>query len=234
MHISLCTQILDRNLVLEQTLPTWLQYPWQEIIIFDYGIGIESAVKIASQYTDNRIKIYQNYTNLKYNSSIAKNNAIKLTTNQIVFYIDSDVKILNQPPIIHHNTFIQGYSCSMEEYYRRELKDFFFEDGICYSGKLNGTVMFWKDDFNKVNGFNENLTNWGYDDIDFYNRLQQLGVKKLNFGDILYHIDHSTNESIKYYDEKDRGSSNMINKNMAINNPWLSTHNQIMLNIKKL
>ncbi|SHE98926.1 N-terminal domain of galactosyltransferase [Psychroflexus salarius] len=61
------------------------------------------------------------------------------------------------------------------------------------SRKLRGCNMsFWRKDFIKVNGFNENLVGWGIDDSEMIQRLHNIGIKgkRLKFSGIAYHIYH--------------------------------------------
>ena len=61
------------------------------------------------------------------------------------------------------------------------------------SRKLRGCNMsFWKEDFIKINGFNENLVGWGIDDSEMIQRLHNIGIngKRLKFAGIAYHIYH--------------------------------------------
>ncbi len=61
------------------------------------------------------------------------------------------------------------------------------------SKKLRGCNMsFWRDDFIKVNGFNENLVGWGIDDSEMIQRLHNIGIKgkRLKFSGLAYHIYH--------------------------------------------
>ena len=61
------------------------------------------------------------------------------------------------------------------------------------SKKLRGCNMsFWRDDFIKVNGFNEELVGWGIDDSEMIQRLHNVGIvgKRLKFAGIAYHIYH--------------------------------------------
>lgn len=58
---------------------------------------------------------------------------------------------------------------------------------------LRGCNMaFWKRDIIKVNGYNENLTQWGHEDGEIAFRLHFAGVKKkfIKFGAVCYHIYH--------------------------------------------
>ncbi|RZJ52071.1 MAG: glycosyltransferase [Flavobacterium sp.] len=61
------------------------------------------------------------------------------------------------------------------------------------SRKLRGCNMsFWKEDFIKINGFNESLVGWGIDDSEMIERLHNNGVKgkRLKYAGIAYHIYH--------------------------------------------
>ncbi|MBL7886216.1 MAG: glycosyltransferase family 2 protein [Flavobacterium sp.] len=61
------------------------------------------------------------------------------------------------------------------------------------SGKLRGCNMsFWREDFIKVNGFNEGLVGWGIDDSEMIQRLHNIGIKgkRLKYAGIAYHIYH--------------------------------------------
>ncbi|GAA3509393.1 glycosyltransferase family 2 protein [Aquimarina addita] len=61
------------------------------------------------------------------------------------------------------------------------------------STKLRGCNMsFWREDFIKVNGFNEALTGWGIDDSEMIQRLINIGIKgkRLKYKGLVYHIYH--------------------------------------------
>ena len=62
------------------------------------------------------------------------------------------------------------------------------------SSKLRGCNMsFWRNDFIKVNGYNEDLTGWGIDDSEMIQRLINIGIKgkRLKFKGLAYHIYHN-------------------------------------------
>jgi glycosyltransferase involved in cell wall biosynthesis len=61
------------------------------------------------------------------------------------------------------------------------------------SKKLRGCNMsFWREDFIKINGFNESLVGWGIDDSEMIQRLHNIGIqgKRLKFAGIAFHIYH--------------------------------------------
>ena len=61
------------------------------------------------------------------------------------------------------------------------------------SSKLRGCNMsYWREDFIRVNGFNEQLSGWGNDDSELIERFHNIGLhgKRLKFAAIAYHIYH--------------------------------------------
>jgi predicted glycosyltransferase involved in capsule biosynthesis len=82
------------------------------------------------------------------------------------------------------------------------------------SKKLRGCNMsFWKEDFIKINGFNESLIGWGVDDSEMIQRLHNINVvgKRLKHCGIAFHIYH--NEQNKSHIE----INNEIEKNVREN-----------------
>ena len=60
--------------------------------------------------------------------------------------------------------------------------------------KLRGCNMaFWKKDLIEVNGYNEDLKEWGHEDSEIAYRLHFAGKKKkyLKMGGVAYHLDHT-------------------------------------------
>ncbi|XCI75418.1 MAG: glycosyltransferase family 2 protein [Flavobacteriales bacterium] len=56
-------------------------------------------------------------------------------------------------------------------------------------------MSFWEMDFFEVNGYNEEITGWGFEDSELALRFLHKGLKsqRLKFQAILYHIDHGAN-----------------------------------------
>lgn len=75
---------------------------------------------------------------------------------------------------------------------------------------LRGCNMaFWRDDLIRVNGFNEDLTQWGHEDGEIAYRLHFAGVKKksLKMGGCVYHLYHkesSRSNEQRHLDELER------------------------------
>ena len=60
--------------------------------------------------------------------------------------------------------------------------------------KLKGTrgcnFSFWRQDFIKVNGYNEDMNGWGKEDTELSVRLMNSGLQKLKYLAVCYHLHH--------------------------------------------
>ncbi|WP_026915498.1 glycosyltransferase family 2 protein [Christiangramia portivictoriae] len=62
-----------------------------------------------------------------------------------------------------------------------------------FSNKVRGcNLSFWREDFIKVNGYNEDISGWGREDSELVLRMLNAGIqgKRLKYGGIIYHIYH--------------------------------------------
>lgn len=77
----------------------------------------------------------------------------------------------------------------LSNYYRFRYK----KDSPYYIKGCN--MAFWRKDLIAVNGYNEDMTGWGYEDNELAARLINYGIKKqfLKFRGIVYHLYHTTN-----------------------------------------
>lgn len=94
--------------------------------------------------------------------------------------------------IIHFTVFSKGIKKRLRTL-RMPFFMFFEKEHEHISKKLRGCNMsFWKDDFIKINGFNEGLVGWGVDDSEMIQRLHNIGIvgKRLKHTGIAFHIYH--------------------------------------------
>lgn len=87
------------------------------------------------------------------------------------------------------------------------------KDHLCYFG----LGYFHRDNFYKIGGFNENFIGWGGEDIDFYDRLEKIGIERsviLNIKDFVYHIPHD--ENLKVVNHKDKNTKFSIEYNKVV------------------
>ena len=86
-----------------------------------------------------------------------------------------------------------------------------------YSSKMRGcNFSFWKADFIKVNGYNEEFTGWGREDSELVLRMHYAGIeaKRLKFAGIVYHIYHNE-QSKSFLDRNDKIQQNTIQNKLT-------------------
>lgn len=88
---------------------------------------------------------------------------------------------------------------------------------------LGCNMSFYKSDFLRVNGYDENIEGWGGEDSDFFRRLKLSGVqnRRLKFAGLAYHLYHnqnSTYNSVNNARYSERINPDIYCKNGAIKN----------------
>ena len=177
--ISLFTAIKNRNKLFEEALKTWIGHKEiDEIIIVDWDSD-ESLIPLIEKYQNGRIRLAIVKDQKQWVLSKAFNLAARLTSKDRVLKIDADVQLLP------------------DFFKKHQLKPNMFFSGNGSVAKdeneshLNGTAFLYREDFFKVNGYNEFIKNYGWDDTDLYSRLEALGLEHLDFSlDTLHHIEH--------------------------------------------
>ena len=184
--ISLITAVKNRINTLAEALPTWINQPEiDEIVIVDWSSD-QSLASLIEKYQDGRICLAVVKNQPKWILSQAFNLAARLATKDQILKIDADVKILS------------GFFTS------HMLKPGLFYSGNWALGRdenekhLNGMVYLYAHDFFKVNGYNEYIKSYGWDDTDLYQRLEASGLTRVDFSPgALYHIPHEKRTTLQ-------------------------------------
>ncbi|MCI6279232.1 MAG: glycosyltransferase family 2 protein [Bacteroidales bacterium] len=63
-----------------------------------------------------------------------------------------------------------------------------------HRGIIGCSMDFWKEDFIKVNGYDETFIGWGHEDAELLARLYSSGLKKcvIHLGGFVYHLEHKS------------------------------------------
>lgn len=194
-----CCKNRYNNLI--ESIKSWLTLDSiTEIIVLDFGSDIPIKLPIIS----NKIKLYR-YESKYWHLTKAYNIAIQLSTKNIILKLDSDY-------VLGSNFFINNAINNQE-----------FLSGTNKDKKLCGLLMLHRRDFFKINGYNERIINYGWDDNDIRHRLLKSGLrhKKLNTKDIT-HIDHNNFSRVAYQPNPhiERIKSILDNQKESIDNPW--------------
>ncbi|MCX6303963.1 MAG: glycosyltransferase family A protein [Bacteroidetes bacterium] len=184
--ISLFTAVKNRRETLEESLKTWVTHDQvDEIIIVDWSSD-ESLLPLVQKYQNGKIILAVVRDQPRWILSHACNLAARLTSKSKILKMDADVKIL--PGFFEHHPL---------------------EPGMFYTGNwqiarddnekhLHGMSFMFRDSFFAVNGYNEFIKSYGWDDIDLYERLENHSLKRKDFShDLLFHIPHENRTSLQ-------------------------------------
>jgi hypothetical protein len=195
---------MDRNRNLLSSLRYWLKVEnIDEIIIVDWS-SQKPLIKNIELLNDSRIKLIRVDKMFRWVLSWAYNLAVSQTTFDKVLKLDSD--------IILPSNFLDLYRLSSNSFFRGSWKLARNEN----ENHLNGQVYFFRQAFDNINGYNERIVSYGFDDDDLYNRMSNSGVKRkyIKPKDI-YHIPNEDLERIVNQQEFGNVEYKNINKALS-------------------
>src|SRR6185503_4508183 len=176
--ISLCTICMNRLYHLRETLlrniEANLSYPNLEHIVLDYNSkdGMEEWVRehLAVYIESGRLKYFRAPDPEKFNMTHSKNMVSRLASGEIICLVDAD------------NYTGKDYAKYVNHCFNRQ-PDIFLTTIAARNVKnkpdVLGRVCFWKSDFLTIAGFDEFMSNYGFDDHDFANRLTLSGRRRV-------------------------------------------------------
>ncbi len=178
---SICTAVMNRNYYLKNTLPSWSECDRVgEIVVLDWSSNKEIRT-IIDEFQDGRIVLVRVDNKKRFHQAKSKNLKIRLCSNEKILSIDSDIQILR-------SDFIER---------NRLSKGMFFHGHYSAQKHTTGTCLIYKSDFFKVNGYNELMFSYGFEDLDFYRRLREIGIAGHTFTEnkkYIHHLPHSDSE----------------------------------------
>lgn len=178
--VSLVSCCMNRTANLIKSIKSWLALDIDEIVIIDWSSIIPVIEELKYEgISDERIKIIRVVNQKNWVLTEAFNLGFSCSSYSKVIKADADILISKsffKKNIIGEGEFIAG-RCNMAEKSQEYINGFFY---------------IHRADFFLVNGFNEYITSYGWDDDDLYNRLEHKGLKRLNIKrDSIYHLSHS-------------------------------------------
>jgi len=197
--ISFCVVCMNRLHQLKQTLPQNINdnhsYSRVEFIVLDYNSkdGMEEWVQkhMLDHIKSGLVTYYRTPDPVVFSHSHSKNMAFKLASGDIVCNINAD-------------HFIgKDFAYYVNELFNEDAKivitpvDFFkTKPGYMLPTDVMGKVCVKKSDFNEITGFDESMGTYGFEDYDFINRLEFIGLKRsfIENHSFLQFIGHSNTE----------------------------------------
>jgi hypothetical protein len=189
--VSIITACKNRNKNLLISIDSWIKcIGVKEIVIVDWGSDIPVHETLQDILPISEVKIIiVSITNVRdWILTTAYNTAASYATYGKILKLDCD-NIINKLFIDRHNLDQHGLT----------------DRRIFFSGNwknsrnpnenhLNGVVFLNKADFDEVNGYNEHIITYGWDDSDLYSRLEDNLEHRYIDNDYIMHIEHSNKE----------------------------------------
>lgn len=194
--ISIISTYKNRRHHIEKTFSTWLDQDLQnkyEIIIVDYT----SEDNLHEFFPSHPYSEYCSILHVKcfdypsFSISHARNIGSRHSSNNWLFFLDIDTYL--KP---HALSTITGL---INEYY--DTAYYAAVNAEVRKNIINGGLMVIPRKFHaKVFGFNENMQGWGFEDIDYKQRLENVGLKYCHIpSDIYSCIDHEDSQRTQCY-----------------------------------
>ncbi len=227
-NVSLICACKNRLESLRVSLSSWLLFdPIKEIIIVDWDS--EEPIHNLTQL-DSRIKVIRVNNKKYFNLAQPLNLAASQATGDYILKVDTDY-IINpyynffESYSVNETCFVSGahdapdlvYGPDQNGEYTIDMAKNEFMNVVdyvnCFSQYfryLRGMLYVSRENFLKVNGYDESIDTYGFEDGDMETKLKSLGLmhKKISYNHSLIHIPHSDKkriENCKYdlYDERE-------------------------------
>lgn len=210
------TNVINR---MAELLPIPIKHVWQEDKGFRKSLILNKAVKAAEGDYIIQIDgdIYMERHFIKDHISVMRKN--RFVCGRRALLLQEGTKICLQK----FKDGIFNYADILENVYKKSrcFRNFMYY--LLFSGKkdvlkiLGCNMAYWKSDFIKINGYNNEMEGWGYEDTDLAARLVNAGVKlqRMKFYGIAIHLWHQ--ESSRHNEKINHDLTfDMINKEWSV------------------
>lgn len=184
--VSVVTCCMNRTENLLKALPTWLALPGvHEVVIVDWNSREPVAGSLAAAgIADPRVRIARVEDEPRWILSFAFNLGFRLARHERVLKVDADITL--KPDYFDRNPLPEGAFVAGDWQVAQKGQE-----------HINGFFYIRLADLLAINGFNEYITTYGWDDDDLYGRLQHSGLKRVCVDTAsIYHIPHDDTQRL--------------------------------------
>ena len=177
--LSIVTACRNRNDNLAQVLPGWLALEPDEVVVVDWTSAVPVAETLAAhRIADPRIRVIRVEGEDAWCLSYAFNTGFRHVRHARVLKADADIAL--SPDFLDRNPLSPGQMVVGN-----------WRTAGAGQKYVNGFFYIHRADLAGVNGFNEYITSYGWDDDDLYDRLGAAGVVRVDVAaDTVRHLDH--------------------------------------------
>jgi hypothetical protein len=143
-----------------------------------------------------------------FDGAIARNVGARYASRNYLLFVDSDVRIIGR----------------LDLFSKLNVSSFSRGDFSATGEHTFGTLLVAKTNFERVNGYNELMSGWGYEDDDLYRRLKELGLRETTFPYLsLEHISHSDSLRTQFRNENSEDVKSSRERNLRLSEERLWT-----------
>ena len=173
--ISFCITCMNRLEHIKKTLSVNIFHALAdsdnvEFVLIDYNStdGLELWVKgNMMQHINEQTFVYFRTTQYNsYHRSHSRNMVFRLASGDILVNLDADNFIGKGFVNFILENITQSYFLAVDETINGKR----FKDAL-------GRICVWRDDFEKISGYDETMAGYGFEDLDLKTRLKQIGLK---------------------------------------------------------
>jgi len=184
--VSIVTCCMNRNENLVRALRSWLALRMvDEVVILDWSSArpVEDSITAAG-LTDDRVTVARIDNERRWILTVAFNAAFRLSRFSRILKLDADLMV--EPHFFERNRLRWGTFVAGDWRKARAGQEY-----------INGIVYVHRDDLFAVNGFNEFIKSYGWDDSDLYSRLDARRLRRLSVDPAtVRHLDHTDAERL--------------------------------------
>jgi len=198
--VCLFVYVMNRKVNIVNNISSWLNQSINQLIIIDWNSN-DDLSEFMNEQKDERI-LYVNVTNEKYFiRTYAQNLAASLCKFNKICKLDSDIilspNFFENHPLKNNEFYVGEWNCARNENEKH----------------THGNIYLFINDYFRINGYNEYIKAYGYDDTDFTLRLLSCGLTKKVFDlDYLYHVPHDNHSRTMNLESKlqDHNNNHML------------------------
>ncbi len=229
LSVSYCITCKGRKHHLEQTLRANLQAeagnPNVEFVLLDYdspdGLGEWVHEHFHDEIEAGRLRYARLENAPHFKMAHAKNMAHRLATGDILVNLDADNSLapntsqwlsrqFQKHPhaiatIITRNVNDEVLSL-LRDYKKRIMQKFFHKKPNNISGCFSGRIAMRREDFERLRGYDESFSAWGFDDNNMALRARDAGLPKLQWSreQLGQVIEHGNDERVSHLSAQDQ------------------------------
>ncbi len=172
--LSLVTRVRNRRHHLIHTLPTWLQYDIDEIVIVDWNSSDGDLRQYVDYLDRSQVKLIGVPGQACFNRGAAWNVGILHARNEWVMCMDCDVRFIENPLAESMLNLTNS-----NNFYRVQA-DWNLDTNTSLRPNLYGLCIINKSQWGMAGGYLECLRyGWGWEDVDFFQRLRNAKLREV-------------------------------------------------------